>query len=118
MSKAESFESSRTVRAEGNSVAASDHSGHPLQTEGEPSRSAMRRKVVASLLWQGSASLVGQAISWLVTLIVIRLLSPSDYGLVAMASLSISFLMLVGDLGVGAVVVPNPAFPPPQLPAP
>src|SRR5262249_16861596 len=117
MSKAGSFESSRAVRAEGNSVAASDPSGRPLLTEGEPSRSAMRRKVVASLLWQGSASLVGQAISWLVTLIVIRLLSPSDYGLVAMASLSISFLMLVGDLGVGAVVVQTPALQRPQLQA-
>jgi O-antigen/teichoic acid export membrane protein len=98
-------------------VAASEPSGRPLLTEGEPSRSPMRRKVVASLLWQGSASLVGQAISWLVTLIVIRLLSPSDYGLVAMAGLSISFLMLVGDLGVGPVVVQAPALQRPQLQA-
>jgi len=96
-------------------VAASDPSRRPLLTAGEPSRSPLRRKVVASLLWQGSASLAGQAISWLVTLIVIRLLSPSDYGLMAMAGLSISFLMLVGDLGVGAVIVQAPALERPQL---
>ncbi len=75
----------------------------------------MRRKVVASLLWLGSASLVGQILSWLVTLVVIRLLSPTDYGLVAMAGLSISFLMLIGDLGVGPVVVQARALKRPQL---
>ena len=77
----------------------------------------MSRKVVASLLWQGSASLVGQVISWLVTLIVIRILSPGDYGLIAMAGLCISFLMLIGDLGVGAVVVQAPTLKRPQLEA-
>src|SRR5262249_42373873 len=72
---------------------------------GTPSGSQMKRTVIASLLWQGSASLVSQVISWGATLVVIRLLSPDDYGLTAMAGLSISFLMLIGDLGVGPVVV-------------
>lgn len=70
-----------------------------------------------SLLWQGSASLAGQVISWFATLIVIRLLSPSDYGLMAMAGLSISFIMLIGDLGAGAVVIQAPALKRPQLQA-
>ena len=65
----------------------------------------MRRTVVVSLLWQGSASLVSQVISWLATLVVIRLLSPGDYGLMAMAGLPISLLMLIGDLGIGPAVV-------------
>src|SRR5262249_60138859 len=55
--------------------------------------------------------------SWLVTLIVSRLLSPSDYGLLAMAGLPIGFLMLVGDLGVGPVVVQAPTLQRPQLQA-
>jgi O-antigen/teichoic acid export membrane protein len=63
------------------------------------------RRVLASFLWLGSASLVGQVVSWVSTVLVIRLLSPDDYGLMAMAMLAISFLMLIGDLGVGAVVV-------------
>jgi O-antigen/teichoic acid export membrane protein len=77
----------------------------------------VRHKVITSLLWQGAASLVGQVISWLVTLLVIRILSPADYGLVAMAGISIGFLMLVGDLGVGAVVVQAPELKPAQLKA-
>ena len=65
----------------------------------------MTRRVVAALLWQTSASVAGQAISWLSTLLVIRLLSPDDFGLMAMAGISVGFIMLIGDLGVGAVVV-------------
>ena len=70
----------------------------------------MRRTVVVSLLWQGSASLVSQLISWLATLVVIRLLSPGDYGLLAMAGLPIGFLMLIGDLGIGPAVVQAPTL--------
>jgi O-antigen/teichoic acid export membrane protein len=55
----------------------------------------MTRRVVASLLWQASASLVGQTISWFSTRLVIRLLSPDDFGLMAMAGISIGFIMLM-----------------------
>lgn len=68
------------------------------------------RRVLASFLWLGSASLVAQAVSWVSTVLVIRLLSPDDYGLMAMAMLAIGFLMLIGDLGVGAVVVQAPTL--------
>src|SRR5947209_349260 len=74
----------------GNEVAsACPHSESPTAMKGEPPGGPIRRTVVVSLLWQGSASLVGQLISWLATLVVIRVLSPSDYGLMAMAGLSI-----------------------------
>src|SRR5262245_30611026 len=90
-----------------------------LDPDGTPasqaSRRRMRRTVVVSLLWQGSASLVSQLISWLATLVVIRLLSPGDYGLMAMAGLPISLLMLIGDLGIGPAVVQAPTLRRPQL---
>lgn len=70
----------------------------------------MTRRVVASLLWLGSASLLGQIVSWLSTVLVIRLLTPADYGLMAMAGLPVGFLMLVGDLGVGTVIVQAPTL--------
>src|SRR5262245_66267159 len=75
----------------------------------------MTRRVVVSLLWQTSASIVGQAISWVSTLFVIRLLASDDFGLMAMAGISIGFIMLIGDLGVGAVVVQAVALNRPQL---
>ena len=51
----------------------------------------MTRKVVASLAWQGAATFVTHLASWLSTLLVIRLLSPSDYGVLAMGTLVIGF---------------------------
>jgi O-antigen/teichoic acid export membrane protein len=68
-------------------------------------RSTLRRRLLESLAWQGGASAVGQAISWLVTLVVIRLLSPEDYGLVALAGVLFGFLSLSFDFGVGAALV-------------
>jgi teichuronic acid exporter len=78
---------------------------------------AMTRRVVASLLWLGSASLLGQIVSWLSTVFVIRLLTPADYGLMAMAGLPVGFLMVVGDLGVGTVIVQAPTLSRPKLQA-
>jgi O-antigen/teichoic acid export membrane protein len=92
------------------SAPACDGSGHPTSAEQNPRHNSMTRRVVASLLWQASASLVAQTISWFSTLVVIRLLSPDDFGLMAMAGISIGFIMLIGDLGVGAVVVQAPAL--------
>ena len=65
---------------------------------------------MASLLWLSSASLLGQIVSWLSTMLVIRLLTPDDYGLVSMAGLLMGFLLLIGDLGLGAVVVQAPTL--------
>jgi teichuronic acid exporter len=75
----------------------------------------MTPRILASLVWLGSASLFGQIVSWLSTLVVIRLLSPDDYGLIVMAMLPITFLLVVGDLGLGVVVVQAPALGQPQL---
>jgi O-antigen/teichoic acid export membrane protein len=75
----------------------------------------MTHRIAASLLWLGSASLLGQVVSWLSTMLVIRLLSPDDYGLMAMAMLSIGCPLLIGDLGVGAVVIQSATLPESRL---
>lgn len=49
--------------------------------------------------------LVSQVITWAITLIVIRLLSPADYGLLAMAAVFVSFLSMFSEFGLGAAVV-------------
>jgi teichuronic acid exporter len=73
--------------------------------EGEAEASFSGSAVVRSFAWQGAAVALGQAISWVSTIVVIRLLSPEDYGLMAMAGLFVGFLLLVSDLGVGAAAV-------------
>jgi O-antigen/teichoic acid export membrane protein len=46
-----------------------------------------------------------QVISWVATLYVACILTPADYGLVAMAGVPIGFARLVEDLGLDAVIV-------------
>jgi len=62
-------------------------------------------RVLRSFAWQGGAVALGQVVSWISTLIVIRMLSPNDYGLMAMANLFVGLLLLVSDLGVGSAAV-------------
>ncbi len=63
------------------------------------------RKVLTALRWTASAKLVGQVLSWAMTLIVIRMLSPADYGLMAMAVVLPAFLYLANDFGLDVVLV-------------
>ena len=63
------------------------------------------RQVVRSFAWQGGAQAAGQVVSWLATIVVIRFLSPADYGLMAMANVFLGFFFLLADLGFGAAAV-------------
>jgi len=63
------------------------------------------QQVVRSFLWQGGAQAAGQAVSWVATIVVIRLLAPADYGLMAMANVFLGFLFLFSDFGFGSAVV-------------
>lgn len=65
----------------------------------------MRPKVMSALRWSASARLLGQLFSWVITIAVIRLLSPADYGLMAMAVVLVSFAFLLNTLGLDAVLV-------------
>lgn len=58
-----------------------------------------------SLAWMGGTSLLGQVITWTVTIIVARLLSPEDYGIVAISGLYTVFAHTVCLMGVSAAVV-------------
>ena len=58
-----------------------------------------------SLAWMGGTSLAGQVITWSVTIIVARLLTPEDYGLVALAGLFTVFANAICRLGISAAVI-------------
>jgi O-antigen/teichoic acid export membrane protein len=68
----------------------------------------VEKQVLAALKWTSLAKLVGQIISWGVTLIVLRLLLPADYGLMAIVSVIIAVLTSVAELGLGASLVQAP----------
>ncbi len=65
----------------------------------------IRKKVLSAVRWTVGARLVGQLFNWSVTIIVIRLLDPSDYGLLAMTTVFTSFLFLFNTLGLDTILV-------------
>jgi teichuronic acid exporter len=65
----------------------------------------VERQAIAGLKWMTIAKLSGQGVSWVVTLIVLRLLSPADYGLMAISAVIISIMAGVAEFGLGASLV-------------
>jgi len=49
--------------------------------------------------------LASQIITWAITLLVVRLLTPADYGLLAMATVFVAFLTMFSEVGLGLAVV-------------
>jgi O-antigen/teichoic acid export membrane protein len=66
---------------------------------------SVERKTLAGLEWIAVAKFSSQIVSWAVTLVVMRLLLPQDYGLMAIVTVVISVLSNVAELGIGASVI-------------
>ena len=66
---------------------------------------SLERDAIHGLKWLGFAKLASQLASWAVTLLVIRLLSPEDYGLMALASVVITLSSLVAEMSMGQSIV-------------
>jgi|1185.fasta_scaffold00033_6 O-antigen/teichoic acid export membrane protein len=70
-----------------------------------PHTSLLDRALIQGIAWTGALKWGSQIVSWTATLIVARLLSPRDYGLLAMATLYLGFVSVLSEFGVGAAVV-------------
>jgi O-antigen/teichoic acid export membrane protein len=68
----------------------------------------IERQAAAGLKWSSVAKLTGQAVSWAVTIVVFRLLSPGDYGLMALSMVLISIVAGVAEFGLGSSLVQMP----------
>jgi O-antigen/teichoic acid export membrane protein len=60
------------------------------------------------LRWIASARLVGQLLSWAGTVVVVRLLTPDDYGLIAIGGFFILYLLLLSEGGLSSAPVRQP----------
>jgi teichuronic acid exporter len=76
-----------------------------LQQDKKSLEQTFRHKVLKGFLWAGTSNFFSQLISWASTILVIRLLSPSDYGLMAMITIAISFFLVLSEVGLGASVI-------------
>lgn len=65
----------------------------------------MQQQILSGFAWQSATKLVVQAFAWISTIMVIRVLTPSDYGIVALSGLFTGFLIEVGGVGLGQGLV-------------
>jgi teichuronic acid exporter len=66
---------------------------------------SIERKAISALKWATAAKVVVQIVSWAGTLVVIRLLSPEDYGLMAKVSVVCGIASAIAELGLGAAII-------------
>lgn len=65
----------------------------------------LKQKVLSGLKWSVGGRAASQLATWASTIIVMRLLQPEDYGLMAMAAFFVALCMLLNELGMSAALV-------------
>ena len=70
-----------------------------------PAGTAFADQVKEAVIWRSGAQLAGQLITWAATFMVVRLLAPADYGLVAMCDVLFTFLTLMSGWGFSSALV-------------
>ncbi|HWR17325.1 MAG TPA: lipopolysaccharide biosynthesis protein [Terriglobales bacterium] len=61
--------------------------------------------LVRGLAWTGAVKWGGQLATWAATIVVARLLTPADYGLIGMANLYLGLVALISEFGIGTAIV-------------
>jgi O-antigen/teichoic acid export membrane protein len=74
-----------------------------LSEEANPA--SLRDRVRSAVFWRSGSQIVAQMITWATTFLVIRLLNPEDYGLVAMAAIVVAFLSLLEGFGFASSLI-------------
>ena len=66
---------------------------------------SFRNRILSALKWTLIGRFGTQIISWVITVAVMRMLVPEDYGLVAMATIFCGLFSLVAEIGLGSSLV-------------
>lgn len=71
---------------------------------------ALRQATLSGARWTLAARVGMQLVTWPITIVVMRLLQPGDYGVFAIALLISGFITLFSELGLGVALVQAPAL--------
>jgi O-antigen/teichoic acid export membrane protein len=69
---------------------------------------SLHSKVRSAVIWRSGTQILGQMITWASTFLVIRILSPSDYGLFAMTQVVLVLLNMLNGYGLASALVRRP----------
>ncbi len=67
--------------------------------------SDLKRKGLAALLWEVLGKFSGQSVSFVVTLVLARLLEPEDFGLIALVMVVVGIAEIFSDAGLGSALI-------------
>lgn len=72
-----------------------------------PNQSAesLRSQVRSAVIWRSGTQILGQILAWLSTFLVIRILSPADYGLFAMTQVVLVLLNMLNGYGLASALI-------------
>jgi O-antigen/teichoic acid export membrane protein len=75
------------------------------QTETGTKAATLNQGIVKGVSWMALFTYTTQALSWVVTIFVARLLSPHDYGLMGIATIFIGYADMLADMGLGSAIM-------------
>lgn len=73
------------------------------------------RTLVGGVAWIASLRWTAQVLTWVSTLVVVRLLAPGDYGIAALALAVVSVVTVLAEFGLGTAVISARALSPVQV---
>ena len=71
--------------------------------------------MLSGVAWASAAKWSTQIIAWASTIVVARILGPSDFGLITMAGVFLGVVTMLSEFGVGSAVVTMRELPPAEL---
>jgi O-antigen/teichoic acid export membrane protein len=75
---------------------------------GTGSRESFARQVRSAVIWRSGSQILAQLVQWAATFLVIRILSPADYGLFAMTGVVMAFMSMLNGYGLASGLVQQP----------
>jgi PST family polysaccharide transporter len=63
------------------------------------------RTILRAFAWTGGGRWATQLLTWVTTIVVARILAPSDYGLIGMATIYLGLVGLISEFGLGQAVI-------------
>lgn len=69
---------------------------------------SLQNQVRSAVIWRSGSQIVAQLVQWAATFLVIRILSPQDYGLFAMTGVVMVFLNMLNGYGLASGLIQQP----------
>jgi len=66
---------------------------------------SFKQQTLSGIKWSVSAQIAKQVLQFIISIILIRLLTPKDFGLIGMVMVFIGFAGLFSELGLGAALI-------------